>query len=361
MMSRTTASLHDGTTPAGSLTTIWTPPCPGGPMTTWDSSANKSLESCMPTNYKDVYYYGNAGYYSPGICPSGYTSACRQYNTQQGPPLEPEETAVICAPLGFTCNPDQGVSNAWHTHTTDKRAPMIQVRWQLSDISTLETHPLTPGLRPVLQTETSQGSMTSTAAAGGGQAPGTGSDSAQAMQGSTIALIVVGSVLGVLILGMAILVFLRHGRGACFRRGKNTVSNPEVSFRPAVSSQEAGGQEAVQSYHGSSNAEVATLHAIYYSPSHIGQKPPVVGTEAQAIAHPERHDDTVTAGLDHDAQLTRLFSSPLEMPSEGLQQRPSAPPTRASATPPMDVPPGITGGQEGHRTSTLRWGAQWRQ
>ncbi|TLD22776.1 hypothetical protein PspLS_07374 [Pyricularia sp. CBS 133598] len=369
-MSRTTTPLHNGITPAGSLTTIWTPPCPGGPMTTWDSNARKSLEDCMPTNYKNVYYDGNVGYYSPGICPSGYTSACSRYNRQQGPPLEPDETAVLCAPLSYTCDPDRGVSNAWHTQTADRPAPMIQVRWQASDISTLETHPLTPGLRPALQRKTSQGTgtptatptMTPAATTGGGQTTDKGSgDSARAMQGSTIAVVVIGSVLGVLILGMAILAFLRYGRRACFRRGKEPLSGPETSFHPALPSQEAGNQ-ASQSYDGSINAEVGTPHTIYYSPSHIGQKPPIVGTEAQTVASPGRHDDIVTVASDHDAQPTQLFSSPVEMPAEGLQhRRPRVPPAEASATLPMDVPPGITGEQEGHRTSTLRWGTQWRQ
>ncbi|EHA53915.1 hypothetical protein MGG_04770 [Pyricularia oryzae 70-15] len=357
-MSVTISPLHNSTTPAGSLTTIWTPPCPGGPMTTWDSNANRSLEGCMPTNYKDLYYDGNVGYYSPGICPSGYTSACSRYNTQQGPPLEPEETAVMCAPSGYTCNPNQGVSNAWHSQTADNSAPMIQVRWQASDISTLETHPLTPGLRPASQTKTSQGTTTSTATAGGGQAPDTGSDSVRAMQGSTIAGIVIGSVLGVLVLGMAILVFLRHGCRACFCPGEKPTSGPEASLRPAASAHEIGSQ-APQSYDGGSDAEDGTPHTIYYSPSHVGHKPPTVGTEAQAVASPERHDDMVTV---YDAQPIQLFSSPAEMPTESLQhQRPPDPAARASATPPVDVPPGMMGGREGQRTSILRWGAQWRQ
>ncbi|KAI6367967.1 hypothetical protein MCOR25_004756 [Pyricularia grisea] len=359
-MSRTITSLHNGTTPAGLLTTIWTPPCPDGPMTTWDSNWTKSLKVCMPTNYKDIYYNGNVGYYSPGICPSGYTSACRRYNTHQGPPLEAEETAVLCAPSGYTCNPDQGVSNAWHTQTADKSAPMIQVRWQASDISTLETHPLTPGLRPTLQTRTSQGWTTPTATTSPGHAPDTGSDSARAMQGSTIAVIVIGSVLGVLILAMIILAFLRYS-WACFRRGKEPVSGPEMSFHQAGSPSQGAGNQASHPYDGSRNAEAGAPHTTYYSPSHIGQKPPIVGTEAQAVASPDRHDDTVTVASDQDAQATQLFSSLFEMPADGLQQRPPAPPAEASASPPMDVPLGMTGGQEGHRTSTLRWGAQWRQ
>ncbi|PVH96175.1 hypothetical protein DM02DRAFT_659467 [Periconia macrospinosa] len=40
--------------------------------------------------------YFSSGYYSPAICPAGYTVDCTRYDTDQGPPVKTGETAVIC-------------------------------------------------------------------------------------------------------------------------------------------------------------------------------------------------------------------------------------------------------------------------
>ena len=58
------------------LTSIWTPPCsPIIPFEYYDTT------SCAPPQYKSVWYDG--GYYSPAICPSGYTSGCEPTKTMR--------------------------------------------------------------------------------------------------------------------------------------------------------------------------------------------------------------------------------------------------------------------------------------
>jgi hypothetical protein len=82
--------------PAGALTTVFTPTdpyCATGPL-------RYLTDSCMPPNFGK--YFGAEGlvYYSPGVCPSGYTSACDRPGApfSAGPPLLPSETAIICCP-----------------------------------------------------------------------------------------------------------------------------------------------------------------------------------------------------------------------------------------------------------------------
>ncbi|CZR53500.1 uncharacterized protein PAC_03379 [Phialocephala subalpina] len=90
----------------GSFTTTFTPPAScldsfstttfspsfyvAGPMTT---------QGCMPNNFQ----FSSTNYYSPGICPVGYTTACQQVNSA-GTVLE---TVVTCCPTSYACNPDR--------------------------------------------------------------------------------------------------------------------------------------------------------------------------------------------------------------------------------------------------------------
>ncbi|KAK0625876.1 hypothetical protein B0T14DRAFT_561835 [Immersiella caudata] len=69
-------------------------------------------------------------------------------------------SSMLTCPLvgsGFTCS-SKGESFAYYTSglTTDSRI-MMQVRWKSSDLSLLETHPLTPGLKFVSPTPTPTG------------------------------------------------------------------------------------------------------------------------------------------------------------------------------------------------------------
>ncbi|KAF2458213.1 hypothetical protein BDY21DRAFT_215435 [Lineolata rhizophorae] len=140
------AAEHSGTAPAGALTDIFTMPsyCNGITTPFWTFA-------CMPPNYSSVYWFGpEAGYYSPGICPSGYTSACTRppdsSGIEYGPPVIAGETAHICCPVGYECD------ESWYSMCTlsptgfesTTSAYGIQVRWQESDLAALETDPTDP-------------------------------------------------------------------------------------------------------------------------------------------------------------------------------------------------------------------------
>lgn len=129
----------------------------------------------MPPNFNKYYGY-KYGFYSPGICPMGYTEGCAfpktLARTINGTPffggtLMAGETARICCPTGYTCytgsNEEKTYSqciatgrrttflgynygsNTYLTTVTDAMAYAIQVRWQSSDLPSLETDPTVPG------------------------------------------------------------------------------------------------------------------------------------------------------------------------------------------------------------------------
>ncbi|KAH6722955.1 hypothetical protein BKA61DRAFT_2990 [Leptodontidium sp. MPI-SDFR-AT-0119] len=90
-------------------------------------------------------------YYSPAICPSGYTAAFT------GPSMAPGETAMFCCPLGMSSIGGAACSTYCVSASLSSDSPFpsiylqkvrdaIQIRWQSSDLSVLETHPLTLGL-----------------------------------------------------------------------------------------------------------------------------------------------------------------------------------------------------------------------
>ncbi|KAK8074899.1 hypothetical protein PG997_009562 [Apiospora hydei] len=161
---------------AGPLTTIFTTPdfCAPG---RWSATATPALSSsiCMPPEFNRYYDY-KYGFYSPGICPMGYTEGCAFPKTlagrTNGTPffggtLMAGETARICCPTGYTCytgsDEDKTYSqciatagpttflgynyrsNTYLTTVTDALAYAIQVRWQSSDLPSLETDPTVPG------------------------------------------------------------------------------------------------------------------------------------------------------------------------------------------------------------------------
>lgn len=70
------------------LTTVWTPPC--------DSVfhlADAKTTSCLPPD-ASLEWITDGGYYSPGICFSGYTSGCSAEHTG----TKRNQTAAICVP-----------------------------------------------------------------------------------------------------------------------------------------------------------------------------------------------------------------------------------------------------------------------
>lgn len=96
----TSSSLASRTAPQAAVTSIFTPPsfCGGYiDASSWLTSPS-SLSSCLPNFNLGVGWYDEA-YYSPAICPSGYSAGCTRFNDEwQGPPLISGETAIICCP-----------------------------------------------------------------------------------------------------------------------------------------------------------------------------------------------------------------------------------------------------------------------
>ncbi|KAL8370142.1 hypothetical protein RB595_000498 [Gaeumannomyces hyphopodioides] len=215
---------HDGTPPAAALTTVWKPPCPGGPIS-WDRSRTvpkvEAFSPCLPEGWVTT------GYFSPAICPSGYVSVCERFDdAAQGPSVEAGETAALCGPPGFTCNAKDPV----YAKSDAFDAPMIQIRWRSSDISVLQTHPLSPTSRATTaggSSSATAGTAAATAAAdGGGLPPG------------AIAAIIVGSMVAVALVVLAGLLVCRHrrargGRGGRPSRGHPRLSTPGRQRRPA--------------------------------------------------------------------------------------------------------------------------------
>ena len=80
----------------GSLTTTFTPPprCLDSFSTiAWSSffvAGPLTTRGCMPDNFQ----FSSTNYYSPGICPVGYTTACRHSNVAG----TISETVVTCCP-----------------------------------------------------------------------------------------------------------------------------------------------------------------------------------------------------------------------------------------------------------------------
>ncbi|KAF6832419.1 hypothetical protein CMUS01_06945 [Colletotrichum musicola] len=170
-MTTTTETNNPLTTQRGGspLTTVFTTPdfCK---ELYWTDKATPPLSSivCMPTSWKQVYDY-QWGYYSPGICPMGYTEGCafptslassKDGNVRLGGPVIEGETARLCCPTGHTCytGTDWPYSKCQSTVPTTtyydldnnlitKLATVyaVQVRWQASDLPNLETDPTVPG------------------------------------------------------------------------------------------------------------------------------------------------------------------------------------------------------------------------
>lgn len=108
----------------------------------------------MPPRFHQLYAY-SWGFYSPGICPSGYTKGCSFPTSLAstslgmiyfGGPVVESETVQVCCPAGYACLTDavSSYSKCISTSATDL-AFAIQVRWKESDLSILETDPTVPG------------------------------------------------------------------------------------------------------------------------------------------------------------------------------------------------------------------------
>ncbi|KAK1978099.1 hypothetical protein LZ30DRAFT_546296, partial [Colletotrichum cereale] len=165
----TTSDPNPLTTQRGGapLTTVFTTPdfCNSA---YWTDTLTPPLSSvvCMPTSWHQVYDYG-WGFYSPAICPSGYTEGCAfptslaskgaDGNVGLGGPVIAGETPRLCCPTGHTCysdTPSFAYSKCISTQPTTTFYDInnkltsqlalvfaVQVRWQQSDLSILQTNP----------------------------------------------------------------------------------------------------------------------------------------------------------------------------------------------------------------------------
>ncbi|KAK0728427.1 hypothetical protein B0T26DRAFT_748650 [Lasiosphaeria miniovina] len=246
--------------PAGSMTRVFTPPC--GPITNAGYGPSSFIgehghanyaSSCGPPGWLDR----NAGefsvgYFSPAICPAGYTAACTWYDVAQGPaPAAGTETAMNCLPSGYACNTAVlrhgtltaaalGDKKRQEGASTLTEAPYFFIRWRAQDLSVFETHPLSPGVYLVngipestsVSTPTSSSSATTGPITSPSKSSSSSSSSSTAIQTDTlpppsspssssslstgaIAGIAVGAIGGVaLIAAAAVFVWLRKRRAA---------------------------------------------------------------------------------------------------------------------------------------------------
>ncbi|KAJ2898332.1 hypothetical protein MKZ38_004004 [Zalerion maritima] len=135
-----TTRPHEGGPVAGSLTTIFTFPASCGPMIGGPRGQNID---CAPPGwsvYTKETWGWHQGFYSPAICPEGYTIACsRPLSGAHGPLPEWTEEAYMCLPRGYDCDLSTTLIG---TNEDGYAAPYLQIRWAQSDLEILETHPL---------------------------------------------------------------------------------------------------------------------------------------------------------------------------------------------------------------------------
>lgn len=111
----------------------------------------------MPPKFKQLNDY-SFGFYSPGICPTGWGKGCDFDNAKArtddggwvyfGGDVLAGETVRICCPSGYSCLENDPYSSSKCTRVTEsstETAFALQVRWQESDLSILATDPTVPG------------------------------------------------------------------------------------------------------------------------------------------------------------------------------------------------------------------------
>ncbi|KAI8632208.1 hypothetical protein F5Y19DRAFT_492093 [Xylariaceae sp. FL1651] len=154
--------METSTPPLAAITTVFSPPCP----TTWLLTTNQpppdfpqfpttGPTSCDPPLWRAYLDSKGLAYYSPAICPSGFSAGCRISDPQVNrgfAPIQSDETMAYCVPFGHICTSDIGdiLHGVWGLARTATAAgsfvtvgPAIQIRWRSKDLSILETDPLT--------------------------------------------------------------------------------------------------------------------------------------------------------------------------------------------------------------------------
>ncbi|KAK7908446.1 hypothetical protein PG985_015749 [Apiospora marii] len=154
------------TAPIAALTTVFTHSCSESWLLTTTRAPSQfppfptgGPASCELPSWNDNIAAQGIRYYSPAICPSGFfigpSCGVTKTRTQEGfPPVTAGETVAYCVPSDFTCTTDTtdfrggvwGFATATAPGAQVTVAPAIQIRWRDSDLSILQTHPLTPGL-----------------------------------------------------------------------------------------------------------------------------------------------------------------------------------------------------------------------
>ncbi|KAK4113034.1 hypothetical protein N656DRAFT_797577 [Canariomyces notabilis] len=195
----------------------------------------------MPDNLVEGYW----GYYSPGICPSGYVISAIHTTTVPSyyeAPLKPSETLAFCVPSSWTLakHTKSGyVRSAFvFTGTGIASAPAFPIRWAESDLSRLETHPLSatltntdPGLQLTTRTSFAGSTQPTDNAEQVGDASQVGGSGQQGLPGGAIAGIVVGIILA-LFVGVAIGLFIRRRSRRLAKRTPEATPSDEHPHPP---------------------------------------------------------------------------------------------------------------------------------
>ena len=102
------SKVHGGTAALAALTTVFTAPCPTSFILTSSKLASQyppfptdGPASCDPPNWDSNIADKAFQYYSPAICPRGFTVGCfvDDARTSEGfPAIEASETAAYCVP-----------------------------------------------------------------------------------------------------------------------------------------------------------------------------------------------------------------------------------------------------------------------
>lgn len=205
----------------------------------------------MPPKFHSLYAYKYA-FYSPGICPSGFSEGCafptslatRSLGTDMyGGPLIPGESARVCCPTGYQCYTSGSLSESfWSncistepltTHwqwdwgkgtdvmtTTEALAYAIQVRWQASDLSILATDPTVPGSTFDGPTPTATAAVTTATGAAGGHEDG----GSRGISTGALTAIAIAVPVGLLAFGIvAFLLWRRNYRKKHARKDASTM------------------------------------------------------------------------------------------------------------------------------------------
>ncbi|KAB5578684.1 hypothetical protein GE09DRAFT_558335 [Coniochaeta sp. 2T2.1] len=104
------------------------------------TSESVKRSNCCPPEFSRVWSWG---FYSPGVCPGGYTSGCNWKNRLgEAWATTPGESAVWCVPSSYACVTEHGghiISLATPSYgISTNTVPAFQIRWQSSDLSLLE-------------------------------------------------------------------------------------------------------------------------------------------------------------------------------------------------------------------------------